>query len=199
MGREAECWCTAGAEAAQAKALLETGCVILRGAIRRRWATAQLQDLRIEGRRLCFSAADEAVALELGAEEAERWLTKINTPLPSLQSKLGIGAASPAFVCGVLDDAVLAEALADATTTRADEAAVLVAVARSQAELAAALKVHAQMPASAVWVVHPKGKGATLSDAQVRSTLRALAYVDNKTSAVSATLTATRYARPARP
>jgi hypothetical protein len=199
MGREAECWCTAGAEAAQAKALLETGCVILRGAIRRRWNTAQLQDLRIEGRRLCFTAADEAVALELGAEEAGRWLEKLNAPLPSLASKLGISAASPAYVCGVLDDAVLAEALADATTTRPDEAAVLIAVARSQAELAASLKVHASMAAGAVWVVHPKGKGASLSDAQVRSTLRALGYVDNKTSAVSATLTATRYARPARP
>jgi hypothetical protein len=157
MGREADCWCTAGSEAAQAKALLETGCVILRGAIRRRWATAQLQDLRVEGRRLCFSAGDEAVALELGAEEAARWLDKLTTPLPSLQSKLGISAASPAFVCGVLDDTVLAEALADATTARADDAAVLIAVARSQTELAAALKVHASMPSSAVWVVHPKG------------------------------------------
>ncbi len=199
MGREAECWCTAGAEAAQAKALLETGCVILRGAIRRRYDTAQLQDLRIEGRRLCFSVADEAVALELGAEEAGRWLTKLNTPLPTLQSKLGISADSPAYVCGELDDAVLAEALAGATTDSADAAAVLVAVARSPSELAAALKVHADMPARALWVVHPKGKGASLSDAQVRSTLRALGYVDNKTSAVSAALTATRYARSAGP
>jgi hypothetical protein len=199
MGREAECWCTAGSEAAQAKALLETGCVILRGAIRRRWNTAQLQDLRIEGRRLCFSAADEAVALELGAEEAARWLSALNTPLPSLQSKLGISASSPAWVCGVLDDAALAAALKDATAASADEAAVLVAVARSPAELATALKVHADMSARAVWVVHPKGKGASLSDAQVRSAMRALDYVDNKTSAVSAALTATRYARSAKP
>ncbi len=199
MGREAECWCTAGAEAAQAKALLETGCVILRGGLRRRWATAQLQDLRVEGRRLCFSAADEAVALELGAEEAERWLAVLNTPLPSLASKLGISASSPAYVSGALDDEALAEALGGATTDSAEAAAVLIAVARSQGELAAALKVHAGMPARAVWVIHPKGKGASLSDAQVRSTLRALGYVDNKTSAVSAALTATRYARSAGP
>jgi hypothetical protein len=195
MGREAECWCTAGAEAAQAKALLETAGVILRGAIRRRWDTAQLQDLRIEGRRLCFNVANEAVALELGAEEAARWLSKLNTPPPSLQSKLGIGASSPAFVCGPLDDAALAQALAGATTDSADDAVVMIAVARSPADLAAALKVHATMPARAVWVVHPKGKGASLSDAQVRATLRAAGYVDNKTSAVSALLTATRYTR----
>ncbi len=195
MGLEATCWCTVGTEAAQAKALLETGGVILRGAIRRRFETAQLQDLRIEGRRLCFSVADEAVALELGAEVAERWLDKLTTPLPSLRSKLGVSATTPAYVCGALNDPVLADALVDATTASSDAAAVLIAVARSQTELAAALKVHAGMPARAVWVVHPKGKGASLTDAQVRGTLRAAGYVDNKTSAVSASLTATRYTR----
>ncbi len=199
MGREATCWCTAGAEAAQAKALLETGCVILRGAIRRHYATAQMQDLRIEGRRLCFSVADEAVALELGADEALRWLDKLTTPLPSLQSKLGLSAASPAWVCGLPDDPALAEALQGATAASAEAAAVLVAVARSPAELAAALQVHAGMPARAMWVVHPKGKGASLGDAQVRAALRAAGYADNKTTAVSAALTATRYARSAGP
>ena len=44
-----------------------------------------------------------------------------------------------------------------------------------------------------VWVVYPKGPDASPSDTEVRTAMRGWGYVDNKTSAVSDALTATRY------
>ena len=51
-------------------------------------------------------------------------------------------------------------------------------------------------PAGGLWIVHPKGKGASPSDAQVRAAGLAADLVDNKISAFSETHTATRYVIP---
>ena len=67
MGREALCTARVGAETAEVTALLESTTVVLRGAIKRKWPIAALQNLRIEGEELRFEAGDEAVALVLGA------------------------------------------------------------------------------------------------------------------------------------
>jgi len=48
----------------------------------------------------------------------------------------------------------------------------------------------------ALWVFHPKGRGASPSDAEVRSTGIAAGLVDNKISAYSETHTATRFVIP---
>jgi hypothetical protein len=48
----------------------------------------------------------------------------------------------------------------------------------------------------ALWILHPKGKGAAPNDAQVRAAGLAAGLVDNKISAYSATHTATRYVVP---
>lgn len=195
MGREAQCNAHVGAETAAVKALLESSGVILRGGIRRRYALADLQALQVAGEQLRFSAGGEAVALDLGNAEAARWLKKLSTPPPTLAAKLGIGPASPALVFGPLDDAALAEALQGARTRAAAKASCLVAVVFTAGELQAAVQLHATLPCPALWVVHPKGTAASLGDSHVRQTLRGLGYVDNKSTAVSAALTATRYTR----
>ena len=51
-------------------------------------------------------------------------------------------------------------------------------------------------PAGALWVIHPKGKGANPHDSQVRAAGLAAGLVDNKISAYSETHTATRYVIP---
>lgn len=51
-------------------------------------------------------------------------------------------------------------------------------------------------PNGGLWIVHPKGKGASPHDAQVRSAGIAAGLVDNKISAYSDTHTATRYVIP---
>lgn len=198
MGREALCTARVGADTAEASALLESTTVVLRGALRRRYEIAALQNLRVEAEELRFDAAGDAVALVLGAKEAERWLKKLQTPPPTLAAKLGVSAENPALLMGPSHgplDPALAEALAQGLTGNTRAARMLIAVVQSPAELVRMADFHATMLCKLVWVVHPKGPGAFPSDAEVREEMRGRGYVDNKTSAVSAALTATRYVR----
>ncbi|MBV8034213.1 hypothetical protein [Roseateles sp.] len=202
MGREASCTARVGSqnaeESAEVAALLESTTVVLRGAIKRKWDIAALRNLRVADEALLFEAGDEAVALALGEKEAQRWLKKLQTPPPTLAAKLGVSADNPALLIGptvgALDPA-LAEALAHGLTGNVKAARMLVAVISKPGELERMADFHAQMICKTVWVVHPKGPGAFPSDAEVRSAMRGWGYVDNKTSAVSERLTATRYVK----
>ena len=85
--------------------------------------------------------------------------------------------------------------LAGGITTNLREARMLVAVLSNPSELPRMAEFHADMICKTVWVVHPKGPEASPSDTEVRLAMRNWGYVDNKTSAVSDKLTATRYVR----
>ena len=196
MGREAQGLCTIGPHTEAVKALLESTTLIVRGAtLKRQFDISALSGVEVQGNALRFQCAGEQVTLDLGAEEAQKWLKKIMTPPPSLASKLGIGVEAKACVLGRADDAALAEALAGAVTTIASDAAVLIVIALNEQDLTQAIARHAGMPCRAMWVVHLKGKAATLGDTAIRQRLRDSGYIDNKTTAVSDRFTATRYAR----
>ncbi len=198
MGREATCTARVGSETAEVTALLESTAIVLRGTLKRRWDIASLHHLRVTGDELLFEAGDDTVALALGVQEAGKWLKKLQTPPPTLAAKLGVSAENPALLIGptvgTLDPA-LAEALAGGITTNVREARMLVAVLSKPSEIERMVEFHDSMICKTVWVVHPKGPGASPSDAEVRTAMRGAGYVDNKTSAVSEQLTATRYVR----
>ena len=198
MGREANCTARVGTETEEVTALLESTTVVLRGAIKRKWDIAALQNLRIDGEELRFEVGEEAAALVLGEKEAGKWLKKLQTPPPTLAAKLGVSAENPALLIGptigTLDPA-LAEALAGGITTNLREARMLVAVLSNASELPRMAEFHADMICKTVWVVHAKGPDADPSDALIRIAMRGWGYVDNKTSAVSDKLTATRWVR----
>jgi hypothetical protein len=196
MGREATCPARVGPETAEVTALLESSSIVLRGDIKRRYDIAALQNLRMAGEELLFEVGDEAVALTLGEKEAAKWLKKLQTPPPTLAAKLGVSADNPALLIGPTVgplDPALAEALAGGITTNVREARMLVAVLSKSSELPRMAEFHADMICKTVWVVHPKGPDASPSDAEVRIAMRGWGYVDNKTSAVSDKLTATRW------
>ncbi len=196
MGHEASGRCTLGARSETVRALLESTLIILRGpTLKRQIALPGVTELRVEGSSLCFTTEGEPVVLVLGTDEARKWFKKISTPPPTLAAKLGVSEKTPALVLGDASDVALTEALAGATTKRAQDAAMLVAVVLSEADLDRALAKHANMPCPAIWLVHVKGKAAALGDSAIRTRLRASGYMDNKISAVSERYTATRYAR----
>jgi hypothetical protein len=196
MGREAKGLCTIGPHTEAVKALLESNELIVRGTtLKRRFALTALSDVEVRGPALRFRHDGEQATIELGAEEAHKWLKKIMTEPPSLASKLGIGAQAKAYVLGRADDTALAEALAGASTTSAGDAAMLIAIALDDDDLTRATTQHAGMSCRAMWVVHLKGKAATLGDTAIRQRLRAGGYIDNKTTAVSDRFTATRYVK----
>lgn len=197
VGREAQCACTVGAHTEAAKVLLEGTEIIVRGTtLKRRYARASITALQLAGAALQFRSGADVVSLALGADEATRWLNKLQTPPPTLAAKLGIGAERPAAVLGPTDDAALAQALQGATTDVMPQATVLLAVVAAAADLERALAVHAGMPCPGLWVVRGKGRVA-FGDTAVRALMHARGYRDHKSCAVSDALTATRYHRGA--
>lgn len=191
MGREAVISATAGEDAGEVKATLESGELILRGAFRRRWPRAALTGVRIEEGALLLTAAGEPVRLDLGAL-AGAWAKALATPPPSLRSKLGLDKGK-ALVIGPVTDAELSAALEDASVASLEEATLVVAVIETEADLARALAALEGRRDRPLWVVYPKGRGVVFGDGAIRTALRAAGMMDTKACAVSERLTATRY------
>jgi len=196
MGREAVTQAFIGDEKGEVRALLERGELILRGAIRRRFPRDQLNQVRIDGETLRFVCGSEEVALNLGANIAEKWAKAIATPPPSLRAKLGLAPGMTAIRIGVFDDTALAEAIEDALIDDVAQADMIIACVEGPVELDRALAAHARQPGAPIWAIYPKGKGVAFGDGEIRMTLRAEGYRDTKSCAVSDRLTATRYGKP---
>ncbi len=191
MGREAVVSATAGEDAGEVKAILESGELILRGAFRRRWPRAALTGMRVEDGALLLTAAGELVRLDLGPL-AEGWAKALATPPPSLRAKLGLDKGK-ALVVGPVADAELAVALEGVTVGALEEATMVVAVVTTDTDLAAALAALEGRRDRPLWVVYPKGRGVVLGDGEIRAALRAAGMMDTKACAVSERMTATRY------
>ena len=193
MGREAIVHAEVGAQADEARALLESGEIILRGAIRRRFPRSALEQVRVENQALCFTCAGETVSLHLGADIAEAWDLAISTPPPNLRAKLGLHEGALALQVGAFGDVELAQAL-DGVLARDDSSAqMIVACVQTAADLDSALLVHAQRPGLPLWVIYPKGHAVEFGGSAVRATLRTAGFRETKACAVSDHLTATRY------
>ena len=196
MGREARCWCRWDGGLGEVKALLEANELILRGSLKRTLPIARLKDVRVAGEDLLLTVGTEQIALGLGAATAARWARKIATPPPTLQQKLGVSSSARALVIGEVADPVLDNALTEVRAATAADARVCVAVVNDEAELIEALKVHEGLaPSRPIWIAHRKGPGSSFGENAVRLAMRQRGFTDNKSTAVSAELSATRYAR----
>ncbi|WP_044563943.1 hypothetical protein [Azospirillum sp. B4] len=198
MGLEALChgeWTTGSDRGAgEVKALLESRELILRGELRRTIALAAVTAVAVVGDDLVVTMPDGRLTLALGADIATRWARKMTTPPPSLAQKLGVGPATPALVIGAVEDPALVEALAGATATTAAEARIALAVVGDTDGLERAVAAHGDLaPGAALWIIHGKGPKATFGEGPVRAWMRAAGFKDTKISAVSDTLSATRY------
>ncbi len=119
----------------------------------------------------------------------------------SLFEKLGVVAAAHVALVGRHEavfttslNACLAKAAAQSLRTRYDLIFVRIDSPRDLPRIARAV-VHLKSN-GALWVFHPKGRGAAPTDAEVRSTGIAAGLVDNKISAYTYTHTATRFVIP---
>jgi hypothetical protein len=119
----------------------------------------------------------------------------------SLFEKLGVVSDAQVALVGKHDEsfesalnACLAKAASvtlrvcyDTIFVRIDRPADLARIARAATHL---------KPAGALWIFHPKGRGASPADAQVRAAGIAAGLVDNKISAYTDSHTATRFVIP---
>jgi hypothetical protein len=193
MGRETVAVAHWNGKTAEVKALLEATEIILRGEIRAKISRLAITSTSVNNDTLCVQSSEQLLRLELGHAEAAKWAAILSKPPPTLAQKLGIDATRKAFVIGHVDDEELAKVLLDSMTQNRQDAAVLMAVLTTNADLAEAVKLGQETPLSPIWCVYGKSKFATVSDGEIRAAMRAGGFVDNKTSGISDRMTATRY------
>jgi hypothetical protein len=119
----------------------------------------------------------------------------------TLFEKLGVVAGAHVALVGRHEasfasrlNACLAKGASQSLRTRYDLIFLRVDAARDLARIPRAA-VHLKSN-GALWVFHPKGRGASPTDAEVRATGIAAGLVDNKISAYSDSHTATRFVIP---
>jgi len=193
MGREATCHCKWGGEEGDCKVLLEGRELILRSGLRRRISLSAVSGLAIRGSNLVFTVGHERVELGLGPEAAQRWAKAIQTPAPSLASKLGISRTTRLSVIGDIQSEELMEALSGATPASGKEVDLVLLCVNSQSELQQSLG--AQTYTSPLWIVYPKGANSEVKESDLRDLLRSRGFIDTKVASVSATLTALRFVK----
>lgn len=197
MGREARCQGEWPSGCGPVALHLDGSELRVRGAWRAAFAVASTRDVHADGAYLRLRFGDDRMAFELGAEEARRWVAALAKPAPSLARKLGIDVpGARVLALGPSDDEALAAALA-ASHRVAGDATIVVCRADTVSDLAAALEDKAAVvPAgAAIWIVYPKGRLSSLPENEVRTFMRARAFVDTKVASVSERLTALRFTR----
>jgi len=197
MGREARCHGEWPGGCGSVALHLDGSELRVRGAWRATFAIASARDVHADGAYLRLRFGDDRMAFELGADEARRWAAALTKPAPSLAHKLGIDApGGRVLALGANDDVALAVALA-ASHRVVDNATIVVCRADTLSDLAAALEDRIAFAAAgaAIWVVYPKGRASSLSENEVRTFMRARAFVDTKVASVSDRLTALRFTR----
>jgi hypothetical protein len=195
MGRDVSTMVTVGGKIGPARAVLEHDAVILRGDLRQRIPRDQLTGWQTISDDLNLATTRGPVILHLGAEEAAAWARALNKPAPGLAQKLGLTSATRLWRAQPVTDPTLADALhACPTTTTAQGATLGLAMVMDVNDLDAVIATMTAHPDLPVWVVNAKGPKAAFGDTAIRTAMRAAGLIDTKTCAVSAALSATRYA-----
>jgi len=194
MGREAVTTVTYDGRTEEAKVLLESQGVLLRAPFSLTLPREGISGLAVEGEALTGQGPRGPFELVLGAAEAEKWKAALEKPLPTLADKLGMKPGVTVWTAGDVGGPELAGALIGVERAAVEAAALLILHAADEQALNAALAASVGS-AAPLWIIHGKGKAATFGEAPVRALMRARGFIDTKVSAVSDTLSATRYAR----
>ena len=197
MGREAVCVAHWQDQVGEVQLHLDSKELTLRGDV---WAAiprGEMHDIMVCDEGVRVMAGGEELLLEFAQPDAEKWVKALLKTPPTLAQKLGISEAATVFISGAPNDVDLEAALAGAEAKTAEAAGLLLAVVLNDKDLALALRLAEGHPSKHIWLVYEKGKAAGVGDTAVRVLFRKNGFIDSKSCAVSARLTATRYRKRA--
>jgi hypothetical protein len=201
MGLEAMCAVKVGlGRRTTGKALLESDHVLLRlPTARVKIAFADIESMEAKDGQLAIKHRGGSVSIYLGAA-ATRWAEKIKNPR-SLMDKLGVKPGMRVAVVNVDDSEFLVQLGArtnDVARRPAGHALDMIFFGVEDVDSLGRLAALKRTLKSdgAIWVVHRKGKDATLRDVDVFAAAKRAGLVDNKVVAFSATHTAERLVIP---
>jgi hypothetical protein len=192
MGNEALCRVEIGSESADAKALLETEELIVRGALRAKIPFREAKDVVADGGvlRLCWNGRD--VRIHVG-KDAAKWAEKIRNP-KSVAEKLGVKPGQKISIVGKIDDGFLGDV--DASRRLRKNSDIIFFAANTRDDLARLSGLRdALAPAGALWIIRPKGGGA-ITEAETMAAGKAAGLVDVKVVRFSETHTAEKFVIP---
>lgn len=197
MGNEALCRVDYGGKAAEAKVLLETEEIIVRGAMRLRIPFKEGERVAAEGDALTFRWNGAEARMAVGAQ-APRWAEKIRNP-KSVIDKIGVKQGHRVSIIGDIG-----EELAAAIGTRSGDVSRRVRKASDVIFFAAARRedlprlegLRGSLASDgAIWVIRPKGTLA-IADSDVMAAGKAAGLVDVKVVRVSERLSGEKFVIP---
>ncbi len=197
MGNEVKCAVDCDGARGEAKVLLESEELIVRGPLRLVIPFREISAVEADDHRLNIRFGSHTMSFELGPA-ARRWAEKILNP-KSLSQKLGIRAGQRISTAGALPKSFLAEvrdAGADVVTRlRPNSDLIFFAVdRREQLDRLAGIS-RSLASDGALWVVRPKGT-TSISEREVLSAGKSAGLVDVKVVRFSATHTAEKFVVP---
>jgi hypothetical protein len=199
MGSEAQCTVQFDGKRSDGKAWLESDHILFRGSFRLRIPHRSISTLDADAGTLRVTFPEGVALFELGTAAA-KWAEKIRNPR-SLLDKLGVKPGMRAAVVGI-DDAAFLDRLAERTNdisrrTPKKGTEIIFFGANELGDLARLEKLRAYLtPPGAIWVVHPKGKGAPFKDVDVFAAAKRAGLVDVKVASFSETHTAEKLVVP---
>jgi hypothetical protein len=197
MGNEATCRVSIGGESAEAKVLLETGELIVRGALKARIPFRDVKDVVADDGVLRLRWNGREVSIQLGADAA-KWAAKIVNP-KSVIDKLGVKPGQMVSIAGSLDPAFIAgleKHGADVSSRVRKGSAVIFLAANRASDLQQLESLRDSLDAAgAIWVIRPKGV-AHISESDVMAAGKAAGLVDVKVVRFSDTHTAEKLVIP---
>ena len=161
MGIETTCRVETDAGAGEARVLLETEELVVRGALKTRIPFKSVEAAVVDGRKLIVSHGTSRTVLHLGPEAA-RWADRILNPKSRLE-KLGVKPGVVVSCQGITDVALKDELTAAGATVswgrvKKDSDLILLGVERDPEVSRIGPAMASLRPSGAIWVVHPKGK-----------------------------------------
>lgn len=200
MGLESNCTLERARRKLVGKALLETDYIAFRGKTKNaKFLLSDVTRVEVQGNALMLEHAEGPALLHLAEGMAAKWLAKIRNPR-SLLDKLGVQEGMKVVVINV--DAAdflqqLERRVGSYATRVTPESDVIVYGAENVTALERLEVLKASLVSNgAIWIVHRKGKEATLKDVEVFAAGRRAGLVDNKVASFSATHTAERLVIP---
>src|SRR5687767_3091977 len=159
MGNEVLTRVEIGGESCEARALLETDELIVRGALKAKIPFKEMKDVRAENGVLSLRWKDRDVRIHVG-REAAKWAEKIRNP-KSVLDKLGVKSGQKASLIGNVDGsfAEQLEARGVEVTRRLRPERDLIFFGADRREELSRLEElrRALQPKGAIWVFRPKG------------------------------------------
>ena len=192
MGNEAICRIEIDGAAADAKVLLETEELIVRGRPALKVPFKDAKNVVAKNGVLALHWNDRSLRIHLG-RDAEKWAEKIRNP-KSVIEKLGVKAGQKISIIGPLDPAFLGELDVSTRVRKGSDVIFLAANHRDDLQRLAKLR-ESLTPAGAIWVIRPKGI-ADITESEVMAAGKAAGLVDVKVVRFSETHTAEKFVIP---